>query len=132
MPLTNVARLFQSTLPRGERPTPLRYGESGSRVSIHAPTRGATGCNPTPPRYERFQSTLPRGERQGGGKDLHICGGVSIHAPTRGATFLPHGFPCIKGFNPRSHEGSDLRDIIIFLFKRCFNPRSHEGSDLDS
>ena len=55
-------------------------------VSIHAPTRGATGRAAEP----------------------SISSEVSIHAPTRGATqagfsYANHG----KGFNPRTHEGCD-------------------------
>ena len=54
---------FQSTLPRGERP-------SEEALSI----RGIT-----------FQSTLPRGERLTLGNDMEVAY-VSIHAPARGAT----------------------------------------------
>ena len=32
-------------------------------------------------------------------------------------------------FNPRSHEGSDIRSRSIWISHRYFNPRSHEGSD---
>ncbi len=55
---------FQSTLPRGERPTPTSRSQR--------PTR-------------RFQSTLPRGERLCNCVATP-CLRVSIHAPTRGAT----------------------------------------------
>ena len=56
-------QLFQSTLPRGERPPQGWVQHRHPHVSIHAPARGAT--SPLPPRFkeERFQSTLPRGER---------------------------------------------------------------------
>ena len=78
--------VFQSTLPREERPlassfTPLMIAEisihaptrgatfcgvpqiSGHKISIHAPTRGATpGLQILPPLL-LFQSTLPREER---------------------------------------------------------------------
>ena len=77
-------------------------------ISIHAPTRGATLCAfPLPDPYI-FQSTLPRGERLVSSWDTLI---TSVH------------------FNPRSHEGSDaeLRNNPVHL--RNFNPRSHEGSD---
>ena len=120
---------FQSTLPRGERHTINRYTDSmrsfnprshaGSDaiqpdaerhgpVSIHAPTRGATGFDVVIDRTNMFQSTLPRGERlHHGNKRLlakmfqstlprgerlrhwpGVCRllPVSIHAPTRGAT----------------------------------------------
>ena len=56
--------LFQSTLPRGERP-------------VRILTRGLT-C--------RFQSTLPRGERQELTEEEAAAITISIHAPARGAT----------------------------------------------
>ena len=99
--------LFQSTLPRGERPYFCEVSRGNVRVSIHAPAWGATlhvlysnfvsMFQSTLPRGERlsrlsppptvglFQSTLPRGERRG-----DDCGRrhaeVSIHAPAWGAT----------------------------------------------
>ena len=142
---------FQSTLPRGERRRRLSPASGCVRfnprshagsdalgaghdllcfVSIHAPTRGATGNEYEMVRPTMFQSTLPRGERRGqgyamgGGKEVSIHAptrgatraymrvssnsNVSIHAPTRGATLpvcrlLDH----LVGFNPRSHAGSD-------------------------
>ena len=102
--------LFQSTRPRGARPSVSRQAQSPGYVSIHAPARGATGDNAgfyvkpssfqsTRPRGARrmvlsatfagvaFQSTRPRGARL----NTYIDGyakwfGVSIHAPARGAT----------------------------------------------
>ena len=80
-------RLFQLTLPRGERlkcfdQTPIR------RVSTHAPARGAT-------RVSVVVSGLVK---------------VSTHAPARGATrtsrYAPSAAAC---FNSRSRAGSDLR-----------------------
>ena len=61
LPLENR---FQSTRPRGARRCGSRHRRSPARVSIHAPTRGAT--------------------RRALG--VAACRGVSIHAPTRGAT----------------------------------------------
>ena len=100
-------RQFQSTLPHGER----RKGSSPlcslSRISIHAPTRGATVMVIDYSQIFLFQSTLPHGERQSlslpilthryfnprshTGSDIYPCTGlfvivISIHAPTRGAT----------------------------------------------
>ena len=55
---------------------------------------------------------------------------ISIHAPTKGATpvCLIHR-KVITYFNPRSHEGSDLKQGKQLKHIRNFNPRSHEGSD---
>ena len=58
--------VFQSTLPRGERHDG-KFEYVFLKISIHAPTRGATkNCPP-----------------HGG------CFFISIHAPTRGATISP-------------------------------------------
>ena len=77
---------FQSTLPREERPTAIRWLRTMLRISIHAPTRGATSIISMEIPGCIFQSTLPREERHYNRlndiKRFHI----SIHAPTRGAT----------------------------------------------
>ena len=122
--------IFQSTLPRGERPNCFDHCQGEMDISIHAPTRGATLTDlgyevqfkisiHAPTRGATFkdcyrllcwifQSTLPRGERQ----YFHFCSKmlkkISIHAPTRGATTFPGTFRSTYNyFNPRSHEGSD-------------------------
>ena len=78
---------FQSTLPRGERPTNSSSGSSRCPVSIHAPARGATevtGENWSPDRVSIHApargATCP--------VDIAVIGldFVSIHAPARGAT----------------------------------------------
>ena len=76
--------LFQSTLPHGERRV-LQPSLSGSSVSIHAPTWGATLQEIAVVLYELFQSTLPHGERR----------------------HYSHLFTSRASFNPRSHMGSD-------------------------
>ena len=60
----SCVRTFQSTRPRGARRSPVTSHVRPQLVSIHAPTRGATG----------------------GAQGREDGGGVSIHAPTRGAT----------------------------------------------
>ena len=54
---------FQSTLPRGERRRQLIEKVTIERISIHAPTRGATTNHAFSSGSYLFQSTLPRGER---------------------------------------------------------------------
>ena len=81
-----------------------------SEISIHAPTRGATDeCRAWKEKHNAFQSTLPRGERP---NCFDHCQGemdISIHAPTRGATVFSFLLKdAEKDFNPRSHEGSDM------------------------
>ena len=125
-------RRFQSTLPREERPSlyllgahlhnfnPRSHERSDSqqselitmlRISIHAPTRGATPSRRLTCLATLFQSTLPREERRSRQLPIADRNGISIHAPTRGAT----------------------RPSVCYLlrFSRYFNPRSHERSDIN-
>ena len=83
-----ITLLFQSTHPHGVRLDKLVADGDLTKVSIHAPTRGAT-------RNKRKASTNRV---------------VSIHAPTRGATRISNMFGLDDaGFNPRTHTGCDLR-----------------------
>ena len=109
-PATQIpAGRFQFTRPRGARRGRGADVQIPDRVSIHAPTRGATrGCKRhwaapqfqfTRPRGARhrqgifvrnvvqFQFTRPRGARLPGHLVRREVQRVSIHAPTRGATF---------------------------------------------
>ena len=102
-----MSTIFQSTLPQGERLDFLAV-QIETLISIHAPTRGATTL--------QFENTVIKS--------------ISIHAPTRGATRQLHcrrrHFP---DFNPRSHKGSDVRQLLNNRVIVYFNPRSHKGSD---
>ena len=57
-------RIFQSTLPRGERHDMDIVKTLPTVISIHAPTRGATAYILEAIKAKIFQSTLPRGERR--------------------------------------------------------------------
>ena len=70
--LTN--KLFQSTLPRGERLKNHADLTAYRGISIHAPARGATDSNE---------------DGEDGGK-------ISIHAPARGATFKSLVYWCMS------------------------------------
>ena len=145
--------LFQSTLPREERPfsfkeffsifyfNPRSHERSDSFeavlkdefsiISIHAPTRGATKVlHRRLKKSMIFQSTLPREERRLTPFLNHMISHISIHAPTRGAT---KGHKEIhersQNFNPRSHERSDTKPEKSLEIHSHFNPRSHERSD---
>ena len=54
---------FQSTLPREERRALTELETESRKISIHAPTRGATETGDTIRIIDTFQSTLPREER---------------------------------------------------------------------
>ena len=124
------AEVFQSTLPRGERPE-----SSSSEMQV-----------------SKFQSTLPRGERP-----LLLCTSDSdtdFNPRSRVGSdpIRPTGSLWRRNFNPRSRVGSDSADkasggfTVIFQstlprgerpsstqeradFDRYFNPRSRVGSD---
>ncbi len=107
-PITVADLVFQSTHPRGVRPPGCCQFAESSRVSIHAPARGATlptttkgyrrSFQSTHPRGVRlinlvevltnvvFQSTHPRGVRPSQRRTPTQEREVSIHAPARGAT----------------------------------------------
>ena len=120
---------FQSTHPRGvrrDKPTldkvarcfnprthegcdPLNTAAfTRLRVSIHAPTRGATDA------YSDWVTGFD----------------VSIHAPTRGATLLPVIIICLTLVSihapTRGATGNYLKSSLNL---DCFNPRTHEGCD---
>ena len=57
-------------------------------ISIHAPTKGATGNTKYFYVTEQFQSTLPQRERHVTIYKLSEADFISIHAPTKGATAL--------------------------------------------
>ena len=101
---------FQSTHPHGVRPSYIEAQTvHSSVVSIHAPTRGATLCNPSylaacccfNPRTHTGCDLL--------GDNWRVLDRVSIHAPTRGATGgVCDAIPIRRGFNPRTHTGCDI------------------------
>ena len=158
-PITEIILItydkFQSTHPRGVRLIDSGYITAMVRISIHAPTWGATqdtiGLNFNPrfqsthPRGVRllamvyqlvneiFQSTHPRGVRPGASITLHDSGKISIHAPTWGATMILSFASCyLTDFNPRTHVGCDLSMLGELLSENDFNPRTHVGCDLST
>ena len=100
--------LFQSTLPRGERRRQVTPKNIGNIISIHAPTRGATGIRN---KFLDGQQNFNPRSHEGSDSWTHLNN-----------TWFGY-------FNPRSHEGSDFTHLAIGYTPRYFNPRSHEGSD---
>ncbi len=94
--------LFQSTRPRGARPT-------DSSCAANA---------------NKFQSTRPRGARQFNNLCMVLLL-VSIHAPTRGATTITALHAAVKGFNPRAHAGRDgsTKDLDYMYQFQSTRPR---------
>ena len=126
-----ASKVFQSTLPRGERRLiPVR-------PSLHSyfNPRSHEGSDLNHIQQRKcpdiFQSTLPRGERH---VTLLVLGVNSIFQSTlpRGERHTLYVLCAPKNhFNPRSHEGSDGRIFHKSARISNFNPRSHEGSDGD-
>ncbi len=87
--------IFQSALPRRERPENIIISILVSGISIRAPAKGATTS------FVAFGMALA----------------ISIRAPAKGATAFIRGFfGVVRDFNPRSREGSDHIDHpIIFV-----------------
>ena len=102
--------IFQSTLPRRERLKQVSEPADGRAISIHAPTKGATsGISAL-----EISTTISIHAPTKGATCIlylfHFFCRISIHAPTKGATPCVHMLPRHQiDFNPRSHEGSDLR-----------------------
>ena len=109
----NSFSLFQSTLPRGERPSWGSNLLAKAAISIHAPTRGATlidlfirifldnfnprsheGSDDYTPNSRTISSDFnPRSHEGSDGSRISQKFSpkkISIHAPTRGATKLYH------------------------------------------
>ena len=143
---------FQSTRPRGARPTKGRYKWSSSTfqstrprgarlrqepkrherpVSIHAPARGATTGTVQRPRSckcfnPRARAGRDRASRRANERDQH----VSIHAPARGATGeAPARQALARGFNPRARAGRDRQNARPRGYRKRFNPRARAGRD---
>ena len=100
---------FQSTHPHGVRLHRRWHLDQDLRVSIHAPTWGATSLTRTQlNKVQKFQSTHPHGVRPN--------------------TTANYSWSCC--FNPRTHMGCDGCWLIIaFCGHRRFNPRTHMGCD---
>ena len=120
-------------------------------VSIHAPTRGATGAHLESTALDPFQFTRPRGARRRrrpcrpgqprfnsrahAGRDSassvrgrRIPGFNSrAHAGRDMATLRAPGVSL--SFNSRAHAGRDSRDTAGDIQGACFNSRAHAGRD---
>ena len=125
-----LAFVFQSTLPRGERPN-LQTAIS-SQVYFNPRSREGSDRPKVPPQQRNwgFQSTLPRGERRLFLSSSRNSSYISIHAPARGATAV--GVIVAYNFTISIHAPARGATRLIeksSLFPGYFNPRSREGSD---
>ena len=123
-----------------------------TRISIHAPTRGATIMRPPQILSKTISIHAPtRGATNepfmnavGATISIHAptrgatceeCGayldpGISIHAPTRGATSFASAIPTVRyPFQSTLPQGERRHSIFRSDSLNDFNPRSHKGSD---
>ena len=104
---TNLPMIFQSTLPRRERPQPPEKWT----VCLDFNPRSREGSDA----YNTFATKSPVNfnPRSREGSD-----GIGMY-----------NLLFSRNFNPRSREGSDLSLSGIASRRKNFNPRSREGSD---
>ena len=128
---TDLGKLFQSTLSRGERPMSFSF------ITLLEIFQSTLSRGERPMSFsfitllEIFQSTLSRGERQRPASNVVLTVCISIHALTRRAALQATAIlRRLANFNPRSHEESGLATLLAPLLFRYFNPRSHEESGL--
>ena len=92
----------------------------GNNISIHAPTRGATGTPVTGVKGAKISIHAPTRGATHSNTASHTEDVISIHAPTRGATVkIVTVSLSFYYFNPRSHERSDsniAQKICLFLY----------------
>ncbi len=153
MAMYGCGSLFQSTHPRGVRPSCLVEHIPTLWVSIHAPTRGATQHS-TPGSIE----TPGFNPRTHEGCDIHChlkCRAkqVSIHAPTRGATYRQHLWSYCRRVSIHAPTRGATAEMAFSMYcdevsihaptrgatylcsngeagYGSFNPRTHEGCDV--
>ncbi|ENO77323.1 hypothetical protein C664_11935 [Thauera sp. 63] len=100
------------------------------RVSIHAPTRGATMRAVWREVQEVFQSTRPRGARRRSRRCGCVPGcGFNPRAHAGRDAPPPYNTRSSGGFNPRAHAGRDITVRHGMAPCRSFNPRAHAGRD---
>ena len=99
-------------------------------ISIHAPTRGATGLHPLFISVMRISIHAPtRGATLGGNMDNMIGQNFNPRSYKRSDHFLPKRLQDIYNFNPRSYKRSDLITNKQACAVSDFNPRSYKRSD---
>ena len=103
-----------------------------TKVSIHAPARGATAFADAKNRWGLVSIHAPaRGATLSTAARAAGIESVSIHAPARGATRLTSLSRQVSCFNSRTREGCDSTLFLPCRFGQGFNSRTREGCDLN-
>ena len=112
--------MFQSTHPLGVRLSSICYASGYTKVSIHAPTRGATESELILNGGEMFQSTHPLGVRLKRCRQLTpFCLFQSTH-PLGVRRRVEFSMNSEGRFNPRTHSGCDLSALPAFSGPQTF------------
>ena len=122
--------IFQSTLPRRERPGCIDNTSTYKDFNPRS-REGSDGEEPDIVLFRiAFQSTLPRRERPYPLRVPRPFGAFQSTLPRRERRIVPirSRIFCFY-FNPRSREGSDKFEGVEWVESVNFNPRSREGSD---
>ena len=126
--------VFQSTLPRGERPGCVVYHKNSNRDFN---PRSREGSDQKGIRGECLQPDFNPRSREGSdlllGRDMQLSRPISIHAPARGATFTPDVWTGRQlGISIHAPaRGATIQILFAYIEHNDFNPRSREGSDSD-
>ena len=123
-------RMFQSTLPRRERPQPSSSSVTSRLFQSTLPRRERLN-KPTPSTLQKhsFNPRSHEGSDQRGDDTNLLEGLFQSTLPRRERQHRYRSNATNHRFNPRSHEGSDgYKTQYVYQLGR-FNPRSHEGSD---
>ena len=111
------------------RDSMIRGMSKGMSVSIHAPTRGATGALEVRDNWQEFQSTRPHEARLEIVRKLAKSLSFNPRAHTRRDVVWAYAWSQYQCFNPRAHTRRDLRLLLMLLVIVCFNPRAHTRRD---
>ena len=114
---------FQFTRPQGARLCSRLRRCCCHKVSIHAPTGGATRMTDFPSQIGRFQFTRPQGARRAHRRDGRCRVVVSIHAPTGGAT--PYSFLTVASVGVSIHAPTGGATFLFQVVLNAFNVSIH-------
>ena len=110
-----IAGVFQSTRPRGARPSRVAMAFASNAVSIHAPARGATARRRSLLISALFQSTRPRGARPFSGLPLKFFFLFQSTRPRGARRVSVCCFGVIRAFQSTRPRGA--RQQLIRLFR---------------
>ena len=122
---------FQSTHLREVRPLNYSLILNNSKISIHAPTWGATLIQLEHHLHCYISIHAPTWGATSTQNHISSSNSISIHAPTWGATLKPNlEVQVLLNFNPRTYVRCDALVSAINAVHSNFNPRTYVRCDL--